>query len=382
MFRHYLKSANHKINPSNQLMEETKMKMYQKFHDIEFEQPEQEGIKIDHQYGNLSKPKTSRVKTFVISATTIAACLAVVIGSLYLFNKFNQNQGVGMPDKSSDPSPEATVVATLKPSEPSIEPTIMPTTSPDVSTLKVKLDNSTYEACQSNTDVLCDLDNDGKEEKISYVDGVLYVNDTLFYKHDNGWDALDIEHFYIAKLDESSNYSELVLFDNGPSDDPNCLFLRYDNGKLQDLGYIDDRIENIKFQGDGSVTTQMRLNMFQTWWAPTTVKVNESTGKLEYIEQDLYDTTATYLNDSTKTWQVESKADILLYADRNLSSSTTVLTPCQLRFIATDDKNWIQLETKDGKTGWIYTSDGLEFATPSGETIHSTDLFDGLNMAD
>ena len=157
--------------------------------------------------------------------------------------------------------------------------------------------------------------------------------------------------FYIVDLDASDSYKEIALFDQGPSDDPETYFLRYQNGGLKLLGSVTDNpaSDTCHFQNDsqnaGEIVASFRLSILQTWYAEGYWKLN-SGGKLQFEEQSVYYPIGTY--------EAELLCELPVYHMPDREGEFFIVKPGKVTFTATDNKNWVQLETKDGSTGWFY----------------------------
>ncbi|WP_167958393.1 hypothetical protein [Anaerosporobacter faecicola] len=110
--------------------------------------------------------------------------------------------------------------------------------------------NTTYEATGSY-----DLNQDGTD------DTILFKHDSDTYEYSLQINEANItdfmatpECFYIVDLDKRDTYQELVIYDNGMSDDPCFNFYRYDGNNLVLLGMIGSLSDStISFDGYGRI---------------------------------------------------------------------------------------------------------------------------------
>jgi len=238
-----------------------------------------------------------------------------------------------------------------------------------------------------------DLDGDGSMESIIYEvqssDGI--HNELLFLVYDSEgnicsqtegtipeWENLSQEGYFIMDLDNTDNYLEIAILDDGPSGDPTFYVIRYDAGKLVYMGGIfsDSPYDELKIKGDGKVTCSGRLSILQSWRAPFTWVLE--TDRVRLLEEEWY---YPYVNSYTET-TVRQTAAITVYEEADLEAAAMVLKPSgeAVTFGMTDNKNWVQFFRGDGVEGWIYLEDGF-FMESDGEQISVMDIFENLNMA-
>ncbi len=72
-----------------------------------------------------------------------------------------------------------------------------------------------------------------------------------------------------------------------------------------------------------------------------------------------------------------------VYDKMSQEGKQTILTPQEgsVRFIATDDKNWVELETADEVHYFMYLKDS-SMVNSDGNEIAATSVFDSLIIAD
>jgi len=243
--------------------------------------------------------------------------------------------------------------------------------------------------------VKVDLNGDGKEDEVYFepsedattilhlsVNGTDYTDSV--YSQGLYSDNLENAYYCITDIDSSDNMLEIAIMDYGPSDDCITDFFRYDGTNLKYIGYVSGLIvssfsdkSDLTFNGDGTISSYVRLSVLQTWFAKVDWKLSE-TGVFETAAQDLY-----YPNSSSGC-EVTSLVDILAYSSNDTSSKTCVLpTGTALTIIATDNKSWVLAEDSDGKQLWIHLDSeyGQSVETSAGYTIASQ-VFSGLVFAD
>lgn len=231
-----------------------------------------------------------------------------------------------------------------------------------------------------------DLDGDGKADEL-YIEAIegasewdsmdvlngkfrVEVNDTFVECYGDNVDPL----FMIYSPDGKQLL--LAVYDDGPSNDPQTLFFRYNGKNLQEVGMIPDDLRSAKIGDDGTIQCTFRADMIQTEYARGYYYWDGS--KMVKREDDAY----YYLDDSK--WREESqiplmlKKDITVYTQPSEESDSMVMTAQQVRNVATDAEAWVLLEAKDGMQGWLRVE---QFQVPS-ESCTVFELFEGLNMAD
>lgn len=250
-------------------------------------------------------------------------------------------------------------------------------------------------AIQGGASCAVDLDGDGNKEEILYevqsCDGI--QEEVLFAVYDitqeneaeyvSSWrdgevfsfaelEAPCTSAYYLADLDSTDSYYEIVILDYGPSDDPVYHFIRLETGELVYLGEIpSDSLPVVK--GDGTVIASGRLSILQTWNAPFTwVLENE---ELEHPEEEWY---YPYVNATIQEKPKQVKP-VTVYEEPNPESEKKIVEPSEetISFGTTDNKNWVQFFRSDGIAGWIYLKDGI-FMEADGEEYSVWEVFEDL----
>lgn len=239
-----------------------------------------------------------------------------------------------------------------------------------------------------------DLNGDGKLEKVcyqlkeihsgsySYYEPVLTIGNKVY----SNQDMVNMECYisdpsteamYLYDLNKSDSYVEIALFDYGPSDDPVTNFFRYDGKKLSYLGNVTDNPENttLVVHGDGTITARKRLFILQTWWTNAVWKQDKN-GKLIEQGQDVYDA-CIYGSGRWRTCYITDTVKLYQTANKN-AKLVTFHAGEEIYYVATDEKNWVQIISKSGISGWFYVSDEGDVLSAKGET----GFLSYLNMAD
>jgi hypothetical protein len=186
------------------------------------------------------------------------------------------------------------------------------------------------------------------------------------------WD----DGFYLVDLDKDDGMLEIAILDEGPSSDSSTYYFRYVEGELTYLGDIPDfpGSKTCIFNGDGTVTAQLRLNVLQTWWAPATWRLNE----LDRLQQESQTAYVPY-EEWNKSALLE---DLPLFLTKDQSSDTTIaLKDSTITFVETDNIHWVKLKADGGVTGWFYLKD-YSTVMVNGEPRETIEIFKDLLFAD
>lgn len=242
-----------------------------------------------------------------------------------------------------------------------------------------------------------DLNGDGKEEKILFervsseedeymtypqltINGKVYDAEALG-KIGIYMCADSMGEWYLVDLDSTDSYKELAIYDNGPSDDPITFFLRFDGKKLIHCGCVPDNPSNSSFKvnGDKTVNSCLRLGILQTWYTETVFRLNAS-NQLEEVPRELYH---PYVNATWRGGETYLKVNCKFFETMDASSDTVEFSQGEeVYFTATDDKNWVQVRTQDGKVGWFYMEDYQTVKIADADNYYVLDLFSYLCYAD
>lgn len=161
----------------------------------------------------------------------------------------------------------------------------------------------------------------------------------------------------------------LVLYDDGPSADPETYFFRYQNGRIGEAGRFEEDIRLCEISPAGIITGGLRREIVQTDWITVQWRMNES-GMLEEIPQEVYE----FRNGNWVTLNEE----LPLHPERE-SGQTFSVQPQMVRFLQTSaDGRWVLVETEDGRRGWVWIDENYEV-----KELHKNvmDVFDGIYLA-
>ena len=214
-----------------------------------------------------------------------------------------------------------------------------------------------------------DLDQDGNKEKIQFTatadDYELTVNDVV--TQGTGWSLTG--EIYALSMDGST--VELLIPEDGPSDDPLIYVYGYDNGGMKLAGTLATGIHDISV-ADGKINCRELSSIFQTVGVSTQYKYEKHT----LISVDL----GFYKMNNTVTALMEIPA----YDEKNGEEGAVVISEgSSVKILGTDNKEWIEIEDiASGKTGWLKLApDTYSDLEISGAAIPSTVCFDGIILA-
>lgn len=253
-----------------------------------------------------------------------------------------------------------------------------------------------------------DLDSDGQKETICYsaiepepeievtedgeeypvygsIECSLKINDVdvteQFLKLSEYIPESGYDYYYLTDLDENDNYIELAILDYGVNDNSATYFLRYDKGELKYLGYINALFngEMCEIKGDGTLKARIRSELLETADLEGSYHIDD--GKLILEEQDWYDYKRT--DWAQKNMMIHNiLKDVTVYTKNDISSEKKILTSEDgpVTFPATDNKNWVQVETAGGETYYLYMESFGEINN-GGVIEDSMDVFENLLIA-
>ena len=231
------------------------------------------------------------------------------------------------------------------------------------------------------SNISMDLDADGVDEEISIIVDEEYENNGMAYGREY-WIEIDGEEaatgtgyiiygtLYGVSLD--GEHIDLIVYDNGPSDDPVSTFLQYEDGELKNIGEIDSFVKNL-YVDDGILYGQVRCRVIQTQNRYAKWKLNEYE-ELEEIEEDVYE----LIDVLSDTYGLEE--DIWV-ADEINGDEGYLMTPGNVHIPYTDGEEWVYIEYADDIPDDAETEGGW-FCTEDIDYGKLFQIFNGLFMAD
>lgn len=245
---------------------------------------------------------------------------------------------------------------------------------------KVQKNTSTsQESYRGFSDVYCfnagesfkmDLNNDGIKEEIVMELQVqeedyrstcqVKVNGEVQVELERNWD----DYIWVVDIDETDGFKELVLYDQGPSFDPEDYYYYYNGKELVSMGivvgHINDAYDKVRnYIENGILHGAIRSDILGTTWYNWDYKLN-SEHMLEEIPCGAFKVNIPII----------ATEDINIYSLKSLSSkSMPYKAGTYFTAIGTDLNEWIEVKLEDGSKGWINVSEypsyklgGLAFA--------------------
>lgn len=374
MFKQTYKNVQNKVIPSDRLVNETKQLMKKEMMNMKNEVKSENELNKETFTIKMKDKEPSRKFTFIKTGIAIAGCLGISFFAITFFSSNNNDTPGSANIMNTPPAFSSTVEPTI---QPSVTPTIDPTSTPSVSSVPV--DNSLSSPIKVTSGYSeRDLNGDGTLEKITFKNNILTINDAKLNLEEAGNYYPETEYFYIVDLKSSDHMLELAFDDMGPSDDRSAFFVQFNNNSIIQLGRISSYVEDMTFYHDGTTSSSQRLSIFQTWWGEMYNGLSTTDNQLHSIEKESYDTSKSFINDPEN--QVKLLIKLPIYSERNRSLTPTYLKPQKVLFLATDNKNWIQVKgVEDGVTGWFYLD---SFSTITDLGKDSSEVFEGLCFAD
>ncbi len=186
----------------------------------------------------------------------------------------------------------------------------------------------------------------------------------------------DLFLFAITDLDTGDGLLEIALPDDGPSNDPNTTFLRWDGSSLSCLGEAYGKISDgdLALDGGGLIHGTMRLSVLQTWFAPATWQLGTD-GRLEVAPQELY----------LQQWEqtVTALEELAVYATNDAGSTRTALPAgTQFSLLGTDNVQWVLCADANGDRFWLRLEEASAHRVELFDGSWSWSALSGLTMAD
>ena len=242
-----------------------------------------------------------------------------------------------------------------------------------------------------------DLDQDGEPETVVYEalpDSYdeqpyvkLFVNDAELTV--DGW-YMD-EQVYLLRVTPYDN-PFLLVFDYGPSDDPETHFIYYEEGELKDAGCICANPASFRVE-DGIITAQgVRGQVLYTWFHPADYVIANSFGTYDF-ETDTFDNPRpTYRvcplprDNYPMGLTVTVLVDLPLLAGRNSDQTVGTIPAGSFAMLsATDDLEWIYVVAGEYNElcGWVRLDPEYgQSCLVNGVYMDGAAVFDGLLFAD
>lgn len=229
-----------------------------------------------------------------------------------------------------------------------------------------------------------DLNGDGTEEQIRMGaetrhtgwDDTVYVGSYVLQVGSQFCEGSgDNIHWNVYGVSLDGKQILLMLFDEGPSDDPKSTFFYYDGSSLKSMGTIPEWYESMEIYEDGTIGASIRCDVMDTSRIETLWKVNDQM-ELVMLAQDYYEmhNYSYYYGNDTNEYYTYLTRDLDTYQEMDTSSVMITMEPQYVCFPYTDGTDWVYVQGEMGSGGWISMAD------MSWEEKYST--FEGLRAAD
>ncbi len=229
---------------------------------------------------------------------------------------------------------------------------------------------------------LIDLNGDGVKERLFFSKNQLLINDKNYSAFFNRSEGMDDDFFFLWDIDTSDKILEIGLWEHGASDTNYTRIYWYDGETLRPAGEIEGPWEKlytgIVFDGAGTLTMECRLQVLQTWRAEKSFQLNEY-HELTEVEQELY-----YVkNYREEKYPYTLLAPVRLYKAMDTTSDfVEIQSGTKIVLPATDDKNFVLVETEDGTKGYLLLDDnGYNIENSDGSFSPGAEVIDGLSFA-
>lgn len=211
-----------------------------------------------------------------------------------------------------------------------------------------------------------DFNGDGKEERVFLtLRGEMFVREAVLTNEESVNFVVPTnnenpdETFHVAQLVKGGESFVLVGF-SGPSSDYTTVFMRYTGKDWVSVGELPGSAETMQFIGNGSVITDERTNMPDTWFVRATYRFVGD--HFERIEQSFYERHDREI--------LTAKIPVMLEGE----FGTMAVRPGEsVRILGCDNVDRCQVVNSKGQKGWFSMSVG-------GAALY--EAFDGWNMAD
>lgn len=246
-----------------------------------------------------------------------------------------------------------------------------------------------------NESYTADLDGDGTKETVEvtatldeYDDGdiTVTVNGQSFVVEGGTCVAKEYATVTVTKA-RGSQYTLVVPFEYGPSDDPLSYLFMYRDGVLYNLGMVPALPESMVFEDNGNFSTYVRARLLGTWSRPADYIIASAF----YWNEETDQATEEYLvtevpRDAYPMGQIVTlKKNLPVFASRYDTEPVKTLTAGEKAIIsATDDCRWLYIVDADlGEGGWVKMQGEYTATIQIGESwVDETEVFDGLVYAD
>lgn len=217
-----------------------------------------------------------------------------------------------------------------------------------------KMTYSDYYKVPVGETITIDLDGDGKKEQITskgtevqdygmtnkvYNQLELKIgNQTVSLKRAE-WDS----YIYIVDIDEDDNYKEIVVYDYGPSNDPEDYYYYYNGNKIEFMGSVQGHINENNDIENGILHAKIRNDILDTHYYDLDYHLDEN--------HHLVAEPRAYYEVNIPMRAVES---MILYTEPGSGDSYNDIQKNEmLTAYKIDFKDYVYVTLENGKKGWV-----------------------------
>lgn len=240
---------------------------------------------------------------------------------------------------------------------------------------------SSKDIYEANQEIHCDVNGDGKKEKIIYTLSPLdrdedFLKTTLCINNEmleiEGMNLRD-QKFAIVDISTEDDYKEILISKHGFDMHYTTDYFIFKDNKIIKIGETEGLInEGIKLNGDGTLTARSRTDFLHTWHYPQKYYLDSNHQLLLMPEEFYEDNIPLFLQQTFE-----------FYKEQDITSEKFEVQPGEVIILVESDlKEWVKIKTKDGQNGWFRVIDAdhtTAAKTEDGRLIQ--DVFAGLFFA-
>lgn len=201
-------------------------------------------------------------------------------------------------------------------------------------------------------DISLDLDGDGKKDEVNLITDLTegFGSYTLVMNGESvdGYAASMHDNLYGVGLGAEEIY--LIVFQEGPSDDPEAEFFTWRDGKMISVGMIYSFITDMSTDGEGIIYGLERTSVMDTNWMSGEWEIGQD-GLLHLGGSGEYKLSRT---------DYVLKQTIRVYESCSRGARTREIQPQDISVVSTNGNGWVHIETANGRWGW-YEAGALSY---------------------
>ncbi len=143
----------------------------------------------------------------------------------------------------------------------------------------------------------------------------------------------------------------VIVFQEGPSDDPVCTFYRYKQGTLEQAGEIEDHVTDLTLSEDKVIHSHIRCNIVDTARVKVEWKQGED-GCIREIPKEQYEMLSYGSGREHYPYYAYLRKSLFVFEEPTYGSKLSELEPQYVCFPLTDREMWVYISCEDGTGGW------------------------------